>query len=70
MKFLEYQKQREARNEILETTIPNYYKSAKLFCVMNDVVLNWQKIAKGVPYQKKAGDDRPPTLDEIKDLLQ
>jgi hypothetical protein len=56
--------------EISETTIPNYYKSAKLFCVMNDIVPNWQKIAKGVPYQKKAADDRPPTLDEIRLLLE
>jgi hypothetical protein len=70
MRFLEFQKERAARKEILETTIPNYYNSAKLFCVMNDIILNWQKIAKGVPYQKKAADDRPPTVDEIEKLLQ
>ncbi len=70
MRFLEQQKDRAARKEIQYTTIPNYYKSAKLFCVMNDIILNWQKIAKGVPYQKKAADDRPPTLSEIKKLLE
>lgn len=70
MRFLEYQKDRAARKEILYTTIPNYYKSAKLFCVMNDIILNWQKIAKGVPHQKKAADDRPPTLNEIRKLLE
>jgi len=70
MKFLEYQKHRAARGEILPTTIPNYYKAAKLFCVMNDIVLNWQKIARGVPYQNRAAADRPPTIDEIRKLLE
>jgi integrase len=69
MKFLEYQKKRSARGEILPTTIPNYYKAAKLFCVMNDIVLNWQKIARGVPYQNRAAADRPPSRDEIMKLL-
>jgi hypothetical protein len=36
---------------------------------MNDIVLNWQKISKGIPYRKKAADDRSPTIDEIKKLL-
>lgn len=70
MKFLEFQKNRAARREISPTTIPNYYKSAKLFCVMNDIVLNWQKISRGIPYQKKAADDRPPSIDEIRKLLE
>jgi hypothetical protein len=70
MKFLEYQKDRAARGDILTTTIPNYYKAAKLFCVMNDIVLNWQKIARGVPYQNRAAADRPPTRDEIRKLLE
>jgi hypothetical protein len=70
MKFLKYQKDRAARGDILPTTIPNYYKAAKLFCVMNDIVLNWQKIARGVPYQNRAAADRPPTRDEIRKLLE
>ena len=24
-----------------ESTIPNYYKALKLFCEMNDIILNW-----------------------------
>ena len=70
MKFLEYQKDRAFRGDISPTTIPNYYKAAKLFCVMNDIVLNWQKIARGVPYQNRAAADRPPTGDEIRKLLE
>ena len=70
MKFLEYQKDRAARRDILPTTIPNNYKAANLFCVMNDIVLNWQKIARGIPYQNRAAADRPPTRDEIRKLLE
>lgn len=37
---------------------------------MNDIVLNWQKIARGVPYQNRAAADRPPTRDELIKLLE
>jgi hypothetical protein len=32
IKFIEFQKQRVRQGEILESTIRNYYKAAKLFC--------------------------------------
>jgi len=44
IQFLNYQKERVQRGDISESTIPNYYKAAKLFCVMNDLILNWEKI--------------------------
>jgi hypothetical protein len=47
MSFIEFQKERVKRNEISESTITNYYKATKLFCVMNDLVLNWKKISRG-----------------------
>jgi len=43
MSFIEFQKERVARGEIAESTITNYYKATKLFCVMNDLLLNWKK---------------------------
>jgi hypothetical protein len=70
IQFLNYQKERVQRGDISQSTIPNYYKAAKLFCVMNDLILNWEKIGKGVPYEKKAADDRPPTFEEIEKLLE
>lgn len=50
IRFIIFQKERAKTGEICESTISNYYKAAKLFCEMNDVVLNWKKIAKGIPW--------------------
>ncbi|HSF50857.1 MAG TPA: hypothetical protein VLA74_08870 [Nitrososphaeraceae archaeon] len=69
-KFIEYQKTRVAKEEITGTTIHNYYKVAKLFCKMNDIVINWDKLSKGLPPQKHYADDRGPTKREIEKLLQ
>jgi hypothetical protein len=49
MSFIAFQKERVTRCEISESTITNYYKATKLFCVMNDLVLNWKKISRGLP---------------------
>jgi hypothetical protein len=41
MDFKSYQKERSKKGEISISTIPNYYRATKLFCEMNDIVLNW-----------------------------
>jgi hypothetical protein len=41
VEFIQYQKERVQRNEIVESTISNYFKAIKLFCVMNDISINW-----------------------------
>src|SRR5215208_4389870 len=69
MQYIEFQKERVEKGEIKESTINNYYKSVKLFCEMNDIILNWKKIAKGKPQHRDDANDRAPTLDEIKKLL-
>jgi hypothetical protein len=69
MQYIEHQKERVEKGEIKESTINNYYKSVKLFCEMNDILLNWKKIAKGKPQHRDYANDRAPTIEEIKKLI-
>ena len=69
MQYIEFQKERAEKGEIAESTINNYYKSVKLFCEMNDILLNWKKLSKGKPQHRNYANDRAPTLEEIKKLL-
>jgi integrase len=70
VKFSDHQKIRVKKGEISESTIPNYFKSIRLFCVMNDIVINWEKLRKGIPSGLHAAIDRAPTREEIQRLLQ
>lgn len=72
MKFIVYQKERVTRKEISEGTIGNYYKAIKLFCEMNfdQPIINWKKIARGMPRARKFALDRIPTIEEIRRLCE
>jgi hypothetical protein len=65
IKFINVQKERIESNEISEGTLGNYLKAIKLFCSMNDVMVNWKKISKGVPTARHSADDRIPSFEEI-----
>jgi hypothetical protein len=58
------------RKELAEGTLYNYVKAIKLFCNMNDIMINWKKIGKGMPAQRHNADDRLPTFEEIHKLLE
>jgi hypothetical protein len=66
--YMNYQKARAERNEISTSTLPNYFKPIKLFCIENDVMLNWKKISRRIPRGRKFANDRAPTGEEIKKI--
>ena len=68
--FIVVQKERVIKGEISASTISNYYKPIKLFCDVNDILINWKFISRGIPRGKHASDDRAPTLEEIHQLLK
>jgi hypothetical protein len=72
IEFVLYQKERVYKGEIVYATIRNYLKTVKLFLEMNsDVpIVNWKRITKGLPSGKTAANDRAPTIEEIKKLVE
>jgi integrase len=67
--YMRKQKDRAERKEISEATVPNFFKPIKLFCEMNDIILNWKKISKRIPRGRSYGQDRTPSLEEVKQIL-
>jgi hypothetical protein len=70
MKFLDFHKERVRHKELAAGTLKNYYRAAKLFCEMNDLTLNWKRISKGLPRAKNSSNDRAPTVEEIRKLVE
>jgi integrase len=72
MKFIMFQKERIKRKEIVAITAYNYIRSLKLFIDMNFDMppINWKKITRGLPSRREIANDRAPTIDEIRKLIQ
>jgi hypothetical protein len=70
LRFLQIQKQRVERKEITGTTMRNYVKTIKLFCEMNDILIPWKKITRGLPKGRRYTDDRAPTIEEIQKIIE
>lgn len=70
LKFVYFQRERVDKKEISGATVINYVKSIKLFCEMADIAIPWKKITRGLPRGKKYADDRIPTIEELKKLVE
>jgi hypothetical protein len=68
--FLQFQKGRVERQEISAATLRNFVKSIKLFCEMSDVAVPWKKITRGLPKFRRFADDRAPTIEEIRRMIE
>jgi integrase len=68
--YIAYQKSRVSGKEITAGTLRNYYKPIKLFCDMNDILVNWKIVNRGMPSPKRSGQDRTPTIAEIHSMME
>jgi integrase len=69
LKYLQVHKDRVERKEITGSTLRNYIKSIKLFCEQMDITIPWNKITRGIPKGRKYANDRAPTIEEIRRML-
>lgn len=70
MQYFMFHNERADKGEISAASIKNYYIPIKLFCEMNGILVNWKLISKGIKRGDKNSHDRPPTREEIKQLLE
>jgi hypothetical protein len=68
--FLQFQKDRSEKGEITPATLGNFVKAIKLFCEISDIQIPWKKITRGLPRAREAANDRAPTVEEIKKLIE
>ncbi len=67
---MHFQKERVESKEITAATLKNFIKSLKAFCDSADLVIQWKKITRGLPRGRQAANDRAPTIDEIRKLVE
>jgi hypothetical protein len=70
IKFLQFQKERVESGEITGATLRNNVKAIKLFCEMSDILVSWKKITRGLPKVRRYADDRAPTIEEIRKIVE
>jgi integrase len=57
------------QKQITGSTLRNYVKVLKLLCEMNDLLVPWKRLTRGLPKSRNYADDRVPRLDELQKIL-
>jgi hypothetical protein len=70
LNYMTFHIRRAQKNEISRSTVRNFYKPIKLFCEMNNIILSWKVISKGIPAGPENANDRIPTMEEILEVLK
>jgi hypothetical protein len=70
IRFLDYLNGKARKKEIAFGTVKNYYKVVKSFFEMNSINLNWRLVSGGLVTPRKSANDRAPTIEEIRKLVE
>src|SRR5215469_5345821 len=68
--FIRDKKRRAENGELAESTVRNFLKPVKLFCTVHDVELSWKKITMMLPVGQRVANDRAPTHEEVRTIIE
>lgn len=68
-KYIQFQKI-ELKEKLSGATFANYFKAIKKFCYANELEVKWDRILIGAPKINRAAKDRPPTISEIRKIIE
>ncbi|HET9807892.1 MAG TPA: tyrosine-type recombinase/integrase [Nitrososphaeraceae archaeon] len=69
LKYVHFLNKRVETENLSGATFYNYFKNIKKFCLANDIEVKWHKLL-SAPKKRRAAIDRPPTVPEIKTILE
>jgi integrase len=70
LRYVESEKNRVEKKQIIGGTLRNSIKTIKMFCETSDLSIPWKKISRGLPRGRRYADDRAPTIEEIRRILE
>ncbi len=68
--FIREKKKRAENGELSASTVRNFYKPVRFFCDVHDIELSWKKITDMMPIGRKFANDRAPTHEEVRTLIE
>ena len=68
--YMLLQKSKYDARTITAGTLRNYFKPIRVFCEFNEIQIPWKRVTRGLPRMRKFGQDRAPTTEEIRKLIE